>query len=59
MNQLKNVLVVEEVAEMLGVTTRAVRNMCKEERLTARKAKGTWLIWKASVETIKENKKWS
>lgn len=42
-------LVVEEVAEALGVSTSYVKRLCRNRRLSATKAGGTWLIDPASV----------
>lgn len=46
---LDKVITVQEAAEILGISPRAVQLQCEKGKLVCRKAKGTWLILKSSL----------
>ena len=46
---LNQVITVQETAEFLGVTPRAIQQKCEQGKLECRKAKGTWLILRSSI----------
>ena len=49
MNALNEIITVQEAADILGITPRAVQQKCEQGKLKCRKAKGTWLILRSSL----------
>ena len=49
MDALNQVITVQEAADILGITERAVRANCERGKYKCRKAKGTWLILRSSL----------
>lgn len=49
MNKLDEIITVQEAAEILGISPRAIQQKCEQGKLICRKAKGTWLILKSSL----------
>ena len=46
---LNEVITVQEAAEILKISPRAVQQKCEQGKLICRKAKGTWLILRSSL----------
>ena len=47
--ELNKIITVQEAAEILGISARAVQQKCEQGKLKCRKAGGTWLILKSSL----------
>ena len=47
--ELNKIITVQEAAEILGISPRAIQLNCEKGKYKCRKAKGTWLILRSSL----------